>query len=163
MIKPDIPENESKRMELVNQLQILDTAPDAELDKITAAAQAWFNVPICLLTIVDTNRQWFKSNVGLDACETDRDVSFCGHAINYDETLYVPDAQEDFRFQTNPLVTGEPHIRFYAGAPLIMKPDLRIGTLCIIDREPRELDDTQLNKLREFADKIQDLLWQITH
>lgn len=158
MIKPDIPKNEAKRMALVNQLQILDTEPAPELDEITETVQQYFDVPICLVTIVDTNRQWFKSNVGLDASETDRDVSFCGHAINYDDTLYVPDAQDDMRFRTNPLVTEYPHIRFYAGAPLIMEPDIRIGTLCIIDRKPRELDEAQLLKLREFADRIQNKL-----
>lgn len=164
MIKPDIPKNEAKRMACINRLQILDTEPDPELDEITASVQQYFDVPISLVTIVDANRQWFKSNVGLDARETDRDVSFCGHAINYDETLYVPDAQDDMRFRTNPLVTAYPHIRFYAGAPLIMQPDIRIGTLCIIDRKPRDLNEDQLAKLREFADKIQNhLLGLIEH
>lgn len=153
-----MPHNEASRMALVNQLHILDTEPDKELDKITASAQAYFDVPICLVTIVDENRQWFKSNVGLNACETERDVSFCGHAINHDETLYIPDANEDLRFRSNPLVRGEPHIRFYAGAPLILQPDLRIGTLCIIDRIPRELSEEQLAALRDFADQVQSFM-----
>ncbi len=158
MMKPQMPHNEARRMALVNQLHILDTEPDKELDKITAAAQAYFDVPICLVTIVDENRQWFKSNVGLNACETERDVSFCGHAINHDETLYIPDANEDLRFRSNPLVRGEPYIRFYAGAPLILQPDLRIGTLCIIDRVPRELSEEQLAALRDFADQVQSFM-----
>lgn len=162
MIKPDVPHNEAKRMALVNQLQILDTRPDQVLDDITAAAHAYFDVPICLVTIVDKKRQWFKSNVGLNACETTRDVSFCGHAINHDETLYVPDAEDDYRFRSNPLVLGEPHIRFYAGAPLILQPDLRVGTLCIIDRVPRELSDEQLAVLRDFADQVQSFMLSLS-
>lgn len=160
MQKPDIPSNEKERLALVHGLNILDTEPDQVLDEITQRAKTRFNVPICLVTIVDANRQWFKSNQGLDATETPRDVSFCGHAINYDSILYIPDALDDYRFKTNPLVTDKPFIRFYAGAPLILKDTLRIGTLCIIDREPKEMTDADLEDLREFADEVELALYQ---
>lgn len=155
MQAPAIPENEQARLEYLWKLRILDTEKDEAMDDITARAKAHFNVPICLVSLVDANRQWFKSSQGLDATETPRDISFCGHAINYDDILHIPDALEDFRFKTNPLVTGDPNIRFYAGAPLIMEPAIRLGTLCIIDREPRDMSEQQLDALRSFADEVQ--------
>lgn len=155
---PDLPSNECERLGLLKELAILDTPPESRYDEITQEAKRYFNVPIALVSLIDVDRQWFKSCQGLDVSETGRDISFCGHAINHDEILYVPNAEEDLRFKTNPLVEGEPYIRFYAGAPLIMKPDLRIGTLCIIDRISREFDEEQLVVLRRLADKIQDEL-----
>lgn len=155
---PDIPANECERLGFLTELAILDTPPESRYDKITREAKAFFGVPVALVSLIDADRQWFKSCDGLDVSETGRDISFCGHAINHDEILYVPNTEEDLRFRTNPLVEGEPYIRFYAGAPLIMRPDLRIGTLCIIDRVSREFDEEQLVVLRRLADKIQDEL-----
>lgn len=155
MKKPEISVNESERLCLLRDLNVLDTPPESRFDKITKMAKEIFQVPIALVSLVDVDRQWFKSAQGLDATETSRDISFCGHAIHHDEILYVPDALDDLRFATNPLVTDAPHIRFYAGAPLILKPDLRMGTLCIIDRVPREFDEKELVKLRELADMVQ--------
>lgn len=163
MQKPEIPANEKQRLQGVRDLAILDTEPDEILDEITAKVMQRFDVPICLVTIVDANRQWFKSNHGLDVCETPRDISFCGHAINYDSILYIPDAHEDYRFKTNPLVTGEPYIRFYAGAPLILGETLRVGTLCIIDRKPKELSEEDLEDLRSFADEVETELYRISN
>lgn len=153
---PDIPANECERLGFLKELSILDTPPESRYDAITSEAKRFFNVPVALVSLIDADRQWFKSCVGLEVSETGRDISFCGHAINHDEILYVPNTEEDLRFRTNPLVEGEPYIRFYAGAPLIMRADLRIGTLCIIDRVSREFDEDQLAVLRRLADRIQD-------
>lgn len=155
---PDIPTNECERLGFLMELAILDTPPESRYDEITREAKQFFEVPVALVSLIDADRQWFKSCDGLDVSETGRDISFCGHAVNHDEILYVPNTEEDLRFRTNPLVEGDPYIRFYAGAPLIMRPDLRIGTLCIIDRVSREFDEEQLAVLRRMADKIQDEL-----
>ena len=155
MKKPDIPNNESERLCVLNALNVLDTPPESRFDQITKEAKDHYNVPIALVSIVDADRQWFKACHGLDASETGRDISFCGHAIHHDDILYVPDALEDIRFATNPLVTGDPKIRFYAGAPLVIQDGLRMGTLCIIDREPRYFDDEEFLKLRELANKVE--------
>ncbi|UAA37626.1 GAF domain-containing protein [Paraneptunicella aestuarii] len=155
MKKPEIPGNEQERLCLLDSLNILDTPPESRFDDITKEAKEYYQVPIALVSIVDADRQWFKSCQGLDVSETHRDISFCGHAIHHDEILYIPDALEDIRFATNPLVTGEPKIRFYAGAPLIIRDELRIGTLCIIDRKPRYFDDEEFDKLRELANRVQ--------
>lgn len=155
---PEIPSNEGERLDFLKSLAILDTPPESRFDEVTQEAKRLFNVPIALVSLIDADRQWFKSCIGLDASETGRDISFCGHAINHDEILYVPDTEDDLRFKTNPLVEGEPYIRFYAGAPLIMRPDLRIGTLCIIDRIAREFSDEKLSELRRLADMVQSEL-----
>jgi PAS domain-containing protein len=132
-------------------LGLLDTDAEERFDRITRLAQTLFDVPIALITLVDSDRQWFKSSQGLEAKETSRGESFCGHAILGKEILEVPDAAADERFRDNPLVTGTPKIRFYAGAPLA-GPDGRIvGTLCLIDREPRSLSERQKRALRELA------------
>ncbi len=155
---PKIPTNEADRICMLRDLAILDTPPESRFDDITKQAKAFYKVPIALVSIVDVDRQWFKSSQGLDASETSRDISFCGHAINHDDILYISDTLEDLRFATNPLVVGEPFIRFYAGAPLILDTDLRMGTLCIIDRVPREFEDKDLVTLRELANKVQEEL-----
>ncbi len=108
-------------------------------------------MPIALVSLIDADRQWFKSRQGLDACETGRDISFCGHAILQDDPLVVPDALEDPRFADNPLVTGEPKIRFYAGMPLRLSSGFRVGTLCLIDRKPRRLEPEDLVLFRDLA------------
>jgi len=134
---PLSPANEAKRIEALRSLQVLDTPPEERFDRITKIAQHVFDVPIALVSLVDESRQWFKSKQGLEVCETGRDVSFCGHAILRDDALVVPDAFLDKRFADNPLVTGEPHVRFYAGHPLADAAGFKLGTLCIIDHRPR--------------------------
>lgn len=152
MITPSLPANEQERLALLYQLLLLDTPPEQRLDKIVEFAASEFNVPICLISLVDSNRQWFKARVGIAACETPRDISFCAHALHSDRMLLVPDALLDPRFHDNPLVSGPPHIRFYAGAPLTCKDGLVIGTLCLIDTVPRTLDTVELAILESLRD-----------
>lgn len=151
MDKPNIPAEESCRMETLRSLGILDTLPEERFDRLTRMAKRIFDVPIALVSIVDENRQWFKSCMGLNVSETDRDISFCGHTILGHEIFLVPDASEDPRFFDNPLVMNEPHIRFYAGCPLKAYNGQHMGTLCIIDRKPRQLDQTELETLSDLA------------
>ena len=148
MKHPEIPSDEAERIATLRSLLILDTEPEERFDVVTAYAASLFNVRIALVSLVDENRQWFKSSCGLDAKETARDVSFCGHAILQDDILEVRDALQDPRFADNPLVTGEPKIRFYAGCPLVMKNGQRVGTLCLIDQQHRRLDDWERSHLR---------------
>lgn len=151
MLAPIKPANEAVRIQALHGLNVLDSAPEERFDRLTRLAKRLFNVPIALVTLVDKDRQWFKSCVGLDVNETPRDVSFCGHAILQDELLLVPDAKQDKRFHDNPLVTGEPNIRFYAGYPLTVPNGNKMGTLCLIDTRPRELDDEERGLLRDLA------------
>ncbi|MDO9182461.1 MAG: ATP-binding protein [Bacteriovorax sp.] len=153
MIKPLIPINEKTRIEALKSYQILDTGAEAHFDAITKMAALICDVPICLISLVDENRQWFKSTVGLSVSETPRDISFCGHAINQTEIYYVEDARLDKRFQNNPLVTGEPNVLFYAGKPLIDQAGNSIGTLCVIDHKPRKLSQTQLEQLKMLGEQ----------
>lgn len=139
MQAPALPVSEAQRIATLRQLLILDTAPEARFDLITAYAASQFGVPIALVSLVDASRQWFKSCVGLEAAETPRDISFCGHAILQDGIFEIPDARADPRFADNPLVTGDPWIRFYAGCPLVMDNGEAVGTLCLIDRVPKRL------------------------
>ncbi len=152
MQAPALPDNEAERLAALHALLILDTPPEQRFDKIVAFAAAEFDVPISLLTLVDRARQWFKANVGMPACETGRDVSFCGHAILAPDIMVVPDALLDARFADNPLVTGDPGIRFYAGAPLRLPSGAALGTLCLIDRRPRSLDAMELGILSTLRD-----------
>ncbi|WP_238937582.1 GAF domain-containing protein [Pseudoalteromonas sp. S16_S37] len=154
MKKPEKPANEPLRIQTLNQLGLLDTEPDPKLDRLTEFVAHVFCVPVALISLVDSERQWFKSKVGLDACETSRDISFCGHAILGPDVFVVPNALKDGRFKDNPLVTGPPHIRFYAGAPLVHKNGSALGTLCLIDIEPRTFDEDDMKVLREVADKV---------
>ncbi len=154
MLKAPIPANDAERLAALRELLILDTPPEERFDRIVQFARGEFDVPIALLSLVDTERQWFKSCVGLDASETARDISFCGHAILQPEVLVVADASKDVRFADNPLVIGAPYIRFYAGAPLELSPGVRVGTLCLISPQPREFDATDiaiLGTLRDLA------------
>ncbi|MBB3260836.1 diguanylate cyclase (GGDEF)-like protein [Paraburkholderia bannensis] len=139
-------------MQALRSYKILDTPAEDRFERITRLARRLFNVPIAAITLVDTGRQWFKSHPGLDASETSRDVSFCGHAILSDELFFVNDASTDVRFADNPLVTGSPNIRFYAGCPLSVTGDIRLGTLCVFDSRPRLLDDEERIVLRDLAD-----------
>jgi len=154
MIKPALPDDEQGRLALLHQLLILDTPPEERFDKIVAFAASEFNVPICLVSLVDADRQWFKARVGIDASETERDLSFCAHALLSEDILLVPDALLDPRFHDNPAVAGAPHIRFYAGAPLSRQDGLAIGTLCLIDTAPRTLDQVE----RAILESLRDLV-----
>lgn len=145
-------------METLRSLGILDTEAEERYDRITRVAKRLFDVPISLVSIVDCDRQWFKSKFGLEATETHRDISFCGHTILGDEVFVIPNALEDERFADNPLVTGDPNIRFYAGFPLEMPNKTRMGTLCIIDTVPREFSDEDRHALSDLGELVQDEL-----
>lgn len=158
MMEPPVPLDETTRLMSLHSLRILDTEPEERFDRITRMAKQVFGVEICLISLVDSGRQWFKSKQGLDACETSRAISFCGHAILSDEIFLVCDAGNDPRFVDNPLVTGEPNIRFYAGCPIHGPDRHRIGTLCLIDSNPRDFcaDDRQM--LEDFGKLVEDEL-----
>lgn len=155
MKTPEVPDDEVARLKSLRELRVLDTEAEERFDRITRLAKNHFNVPIALVSIVDANRQWFKSRQGLDAAETSRDISFCGHAILSDQTLVVPDASAHPDFADNPLVSNDPNIRFYAGAPLHAPGGARVGTLCIIDKQPRKLSDQELRVLRDLANCVE--------
>ncbi len=155
------PLDEEARLSALRAYDILDTAPEPAFDRLTRLSARLFNVPIALVSLVDHNRQWFKSCYGLGSFESSRDSSFCAHAILADEPLVIPDAALDDRFADNPLVAGEPHIRFYAGAPITSSQGYRLGTVCIIDSEPHpdlSLDDrTTLRDLAALASEELEL------
>jgi GAF domain-containing protein len=148
---PARPRDEALRIETLLDLVILDSEPEERFDLLTGYASSQFDVPIALVSLVDMNRQWFKSRCGLGATETGRDISFCGHAILQDDIFEIRDAQNDERFADNPLVTGDPRIRFYAGCPLKMPNGQNIGTFCLIDRKPKALDEWEKQHLRDLA------------
>ena len=155
MDAPKYPSNEAERLHALRGLKILDTSQDERFDRITRMAKQIFKVPIVLVTFVDEYRQWFKSSQGLDVKESSREVSFCGHAINQDSTFIVPNALEDERFFDNPLVIGDPNIRFYAGYPLKLRPGINLGTLCLIDSKPRQLSREEVSLLEDFGAMIE--------
>ncbi len=139
----------------MRELRILDTEAESAYDDITLLASYVCGTPISVMSLVDENRQWFKSKVGLNASETPRDQAFCAYAIlNPDETLVIPDASTDERFRHNPLVTGDPNIRFYAGVPLRTESGHALGTLCVIDRVPRQLGDAEVLALRALGRQV---------
>ena len=155
MKKPDRPVDEEARLKALRSCGILDTASEERFDRITRLANRMFNVPIALVSLIDENRQWFKSCIGLDVTETPRDISFCGHAILGDDVFIIPDATKDERFADNPLVTDEPKIRFYAGCPLNYIDGSKLGTLCIIDKIPREFIKEDLDALIDLAELVE--------
>lgn len=155
-VPPPIPQNETDRLRALDQYKILDTPAEEPFDELTRLAGFICGTPISTVTLIDEHRQWFKSSFGLNSRsrETSREIAFCAHAIIQDNAFVVPDAQQDARFSNNPLVTGDPHIRFYAGLPLTNPEGFNLGTLCVIDRTPRELSDAQIEALRILARQV---------
>lgn len=151
MIQAPIPVNEAERLQALLSYQILDTAAEPDFDDLTRLASFVCGVPIALISLVDCDRQWFKAKLGLEASETPRDIGFCAHTILQSDLLIVPDATQDPRFANSPLVTGSPHIRFYAGAPLINPEGYALGSICVADRQPRTLDAQQQAALVTLA------------
>ncbi len=155
MIAPNTPDDEVVRLNSLRALDILDTTREERFDRLTRLAQRIFKVPIAMVSLVDEDRQWFKSCLGIATRETQRSISFCGHAILDDAIFIVEDASRDARFFDNPLVSGEPHVRFYAGCPLRYLDGSRLGALCLIDTKPRTLDPDQQAILRDLAELVE--------
>lgn len=159
VLKAELPHNENARLDTLHSFGILDTRHSNRFDRLTRIAARLFNAPVALVSLVDESRQWFKSACGLDVAEMDRDIAFCAHAILDDEVLVVLDATKDPRFSDNPVVTGPPHIRFYAGAPLIAPDGMRLGTFCVVDYELRtEFHKDEQTALRDLAAAVMDQL-----
>lgn len=151
MIEAEIPACEPQRLAALQQLNLLDTPIEERFERITRLLCRFLNVPIAAVSLLDSGRQWFKSIQGLDAIETSRQAAFCAHAILGEEALIVPDARADVRFHDNPLVVGDPRIAFYAGQPLHAPDGSRVGTLCALDRHPRDLNPDDVQTLRDLA------------
>lgn len=159
MKKPETPENEKERLESLAQYNILDTLPEQAFDDITAIAAQICGTPIALVSLIDEKRQWFKSHHGLAVSETPRELAYCAHAINEPQKLMeVKDATLDNRFQDNPLLTGDPHVRYYAGSPLVNEEGHALGTLCVIDHQPRTLSVDQKQSLEALSRQVVRLL-----
>ena len=146
-----LPKNEKQRLKVLWQYSVLDTMPEEIFDDLTELAARICEAPVAMITLVDEDRQWFKAKVGVSINETSRDISFCAHAITQPGLFIVPDATRDERFAKNPLVKSDPKVRFYAGAPLVSPDGYALGTLCVIDKVPRELRPEQKQALRILA------------
>ncbi|MDR7343933.1 diguanylate cyclase (GGDEF)-like protein [Pantoea alhagi] len=151
MKTPKIPANETQRLNELHALKILNTPAEERFDRLTRLAKRLFNVSVSVVSLLDAEHQWFKSGDGINATETTRDISFCGHAILQDDVMVVENACDDPRFYDNPLVIDEPHIRFYAGCPLRAPNGAKVGTLCILDSQPRTFDAEDAIALRDLA------------
>lgn len=157
-MKPPLPKNEAKRLKVLWQYDVLDTVPEEVFDDLTDLAAHICEAPIALISLVDENRQWFKSRVGITAKETSRDISFCAHAILQNGLFVISDATKDPRFRDNPSVTGAPKIRFYAGVPLKSPDGFALGTLCVVDKKPRKLRNEQKRALLVLARHVETQL-----
>jgi diguanylate cyclase (GGDEF)-like protein len=155
VIEPPPPPDELRRLVTLHALGLLDTPAEERFDRITRMAQRLFDAPIALISLVDEHRQWFKSRQGLEVSETPRNVSFCGHAIHGEDPMVVVDAAGDPRFADNPLVVQDPGIRFYAGCPIAAADGSKLGTLCVIGREPRSFSDSDTALLRDLAAMVE--------
>ncbi len=153
-----LPDNEPERLRALHDLMLLDTSPEERFDRVVRFAAEQLDAPIALVSLVDEHRQWFKSRLGLQVPETGRDISFCAHAILQPDVFIVEDASRDARFADNPLVTGESHVRFYAGAPVSAPGGERIGTLCVLDTRPRALDGTELAILKALRALVDEAI-----
>ncbi len=159
MLDFENPEYEKERIKYLNSYSILDTLPEEDYDNLTAIAAEICGTPISLVSLLDDKRQWFKSHYGLEVTETPKEHAFCAHAIQHPDAMFVVmDAREDIRFRDNPLVTGEPHVVFYAGMPLRDEQNLPLGTLCVIDHEPRQLSENQIHSLKALSSQVMNLL-----
>ena len=159
MIQPKEHDKERDRLKDLKSYSILDTLPESDYDNITAIAAEICNTEISLISLIDDKRQWFKSHHGLNATETPKEYAFCAHAINEPDNLFiVQDARNDERFHDNPLVTGEPHVIFYAGVPLVSDNGLPLGTLCVIDHSPKKLNIRQLDSLTALGNQVMNIL-----
>jgi GAF domain-containing protein len=143
MIPAQQTNDESRRLEALRRYDVLDTLPEQALDDLTALAAHICGAPMATISLVDADRQWFKARIGMPSAETPRDISFCGHTVQQRGLFVVPDAKLDERFEDNPMVTGDPNIRFYAGAPLVSSDDAALGALCVMDHVPRTLSQDQ--------------------
>lgn len=146
--------NEAERLKALHAYKILDTKPEQAFDDLALIASQICGTPIALISMVDEDRQWFKSHVGLDVQETNRSISFCSHAIKQEGIFTIPDTLDDERFRDNPVVTGDPHIRFYAGAPLLTGEGHALGTLCVVDYVPRKLSEEQNRALAALERQV---------
>ncbi|MBR9857051.1 MAG: PAS domain S-box protein [Gammaproteobacteria bacterium] len=158
MITPQFPENEKARLAQLHELQLLDSLPEPAFEQLVELTALLLKAPMALVSLVDKDRQWFKARIGVDSCETGRDISFCGHVVADGEPLVVENATLDPRFADNPLVTGAPHIRFYAGMPLMLESGFPLGTLCVIDTRSRRLDADQWRQLQLLAKQAEQLI-----
>lgn len=159
MIKPAIPHNEEERLSELYSFSILDTLSERDFNNLTMIASEICNTPISLVSLIDNKRQWFKSHHGLDATETPKEYAFCAHAINQPSEIFIiPDSRLDDRFHDNPLVTDDPNVIFYAGVPLVSENGFPLGTLCVIDNEPKELNETQITSLIALRDQVMSLM-----
>jgi diguanylate cyclase len=150
---PSLPDNEIRRLERLHAYAVLDTPPERAFERITGLATRIFSVPMSLVSFVDKERQWLKSCIGVDIRQSSRDIAFCAHAILLNDVMVVPDATRDPRFVDNPLVTGAPRIRFYAGAPL-KSSEGNLGTVCILDTQPRAFGRAALKTLEDLAEIV---------
>ncbi|WP_028375796.1 GAF domain-containing sensor histidine kinase [Leeuwenhoekiella sp. MAR_2009_132] len=155
---PDFPKNEQSRILQLEQLQLLESASDPNFDIITRLASVICDVPVALISLVSEDKQWFKSKIGWDLCESDREISFCAHAILKPKTItIVPDSRLDDRFKDNPLISADFPVIFYAGVPLLTPTGEALGTLCVIDKKPKKLSDVQINSLKDLATQVENL------
>lgn len=157
-MKAPTPDNEAQRLETLRGFGILDTLPEREFDDLALLASQICGTPMAMVSLIDADRQWFKAKIGVAATQTPRDLAFCAHAILQADLFIIPDALEDERFLHNPFVTSDPRIRFYAGAPLLAADGHALGTLCVLDRVPRELTAKQEESLRALSRLVVSML-----